>query len=389
MQQSTRSIYLDYAAATPMSEAAIDAMQPYLREKFYNPSSPYAPAVAVRRELEEFRHRAAQAIGVQAADCIFTAGATESINLALTAIGDGHGVTLTIEHDSVLAAIKHYDHTIVDVHPDGTVDLEALHRAITAETRVVSVGLVNNEIGVIQPLAKVREVIDAEIARRREAGNACPLWLHTDASQAVGLLDTHASRLGVDMMTINAAKLYGPKQMALLWRRSGIALSPIVAGGEQEMGLRSGTESVGVIAAFVVALERAVAKRDAHVAHLTAVRQRFIEKLTTALPMMQQTTTARTAASIIHVSFPGLDAERLVFRLEARGVYVATGSACAAARHQRSHVLEAINCSDKEIAGSLRVSFGAPTTLEDAELATQIISEEVSAEYARISKQNA
>lgn len=378
-------IYLDHAAATPMSSAVIYAMQPYLTEQFYNPSSPYAPAIKVRQALEEARHRLAIAIGGKRDDIILTAGATESINLAMTVGHGAHIVTTAIEHDAVLASARQYDHTIVSVGPTGVVDSAAIEAAITDRTQLVSVGLANNELGTIQPLRRIAEALQRIRQARLDAGNHTPLWLHTDASQGAGQLDINIARLGVDLLTLNGGKMYGPKQTGLLWRRSGVELRPIIYGGGQEMSLRSGTENVAGAVGFAVALERAEKSRASESKRLTVLRDSLQHRLEQAFPDMLVTCRGKKRlAGHLHVSFPGLDAERLVFRLEARGVLVATGSACAANKNTRSHVLSAIGLADDVADGSLRLTLGKLSSDEAIAAAGDIICEEIQAEYARV-----
>lgn len=370
-----------------MSAAVIEAMQPYFTEYFYNPSSPYAPAIDVRRAVDEARHTIAMMVGGQRDDCIITAGATESINLAMTAAHGQHVVTTAFEHDAVLQSARQYDHTVASVLPSGMIDINAIVDAITDETVVVSVGLANNELGTIQPLRKVAEVL-ADIRRTRLSnGNETPIWLHTDASQGVGQIDINLSRLGVDMLTLNSGKMYGPKQVGLLWRRPGVELRPIVRGGGQEMGLRSGTENVAGIIGFATALERAEKSRASESKRLTELRDGLQRQLEDSFPGMQVSARgSKRLGGHLHVSFPGLDAERLVFRLETRGVMVATGSACAANKNTRSHVLTAIGMTDDEADGSLRMTLGKLSTLETIDRAAAIIIDEVSAEYKRVAR---
>lgn len=378
-------IYLDHAAATPMSDAVIAAMQPYMQEYFYNPSSPYAPAVYVRRAVEDARHRAAIAIGAQPADSIFTAGATESINLAMTVATNAHVVTTAIEHDAVLAAARQYDHTIVAVGDHGLINIDMIVNVIRDDTTLVSIGLANNELGVIQPLRDIATRISEIRSERLSVGNHTPLWLHTDASQGAGQLDLSVARLGVDMMTLNAGKMYGPKQVGLLWRRAGVQIQPIVYGGGQEMGLRSGTENVAGIIGFAEALERAQKSRTSEAKRLSQLRDQLQAQLQTHFADMIVTTgRKKRLAGHLHVAFPGLDAERLVFRLETRGVLVATGSACAANKNTRSHVLVALRLDDAVCDGSLRLTLGKLSTPESIARAGEIIIQEVAAEYARI-----
>lgn len=375
---------MDYAAATPMSQRAIDAMLPYFRDKFFNPSAPYQPAVEIRRDYQLAKSRIAQAIGARGDEIIITAGATESINLALNSF-DGHIVTTAIEHHAVLSVAKARNHTLVPVDSRGRVSVEAVAAAITDETTIVSVGLANSEIGTIQPLREIAEIVGRERARRQQVSSKTPIFFHTDASQGAGQLDLSVARLGVDMMTVNASKVYGPKQVGLLWTAPPVKLRPVIVGGGQELGLRSGTENVAGVMGFEAALTEAVSHRKSTVENLTLLRNKLERLLIDAFPDAILSGHRRhRLASHLHISFAGLDAERLVFALETRGVYVATGSACAANKGTRSHVLTAIGLSDAEADGSLRLSLSGDLDEPAIDRAAEIIIDEVRREYERL-----
>lgn len=377
-------VYLDHAAATPLDLKVLAAMQPYFSDDFFNPSSPYAPAVKVRRDYEEAKAQLAGCIGARSAELIMTAGATESINLAINSIG-GHVVTSAIEHESVLAAAKRVDHTIVDVSASGRVDPGEVRQAIRPDTRLVSVALANGEIGTVQPLSDIAKVVREERARRLESGNETPIYLHSDASQGAGLLDIHVSRLGVDLLTLNAGKVYGPKQVGLLWAERSVRLEAQIVGGGQERGLRSGTENVAGVIGFSKALEIAEKGRKEEVKRLQSLRDYLESQLAEALPQVETSRDPKhRLPSHLHVSFPGLDGERLVFRLEARGVLAATGSACAANKGTRSHVLTAIGLAPEVADGSLRLSLGRLSDEDSIKKAAAIIVEEVKSEYERV-----
>lgn len=380
------SIYLDHAAATPLDTDVLAAMQPYFAEKFYNPSSPYAPAVAVRREYEAAKAQLAAIIGARSGELIMTAGATESVNLAFTA-GTGHVVTTAIEHQSVLAAAANHEHTLVDVDHNGRVDPEAIKKAIRDDTWLVSVGLANNEIGTIQPMSKIAELIRQMRAARLADGNTTPLYFHSDASQGAGQLDLHATRLGVDMLTLNAAKVYGPKQVGLLYASRLVRLQPQIVGGGQEAGLRSGTENVAGVIGMATAFSKADAGRHNETKRLMKLRDTLQANLTNAFnDSIVSGHPKHRLAGHLHISFPGLDAERLIFALEARDVFVATGSACAANKGTRSHVLTAIGLAPDIADGSLRISLGKSTDENTIKEASERIITEVRRERERIGK---
>ncbi len=378
------SIYLDHAAATPLDPTVLAAMQPYFSEQFYNPSSPYAPAVAVRRAYDDAKSRIASVIGAQAGEVTMTAGATESINLAF-ATRTGHVVVTTIEHQAVLAAAQRQDHTLVEVDQHGRVNPESIRSAIRPDTWLVSVGLANSEIGTVQPLGKIAEIIRQERDKRLEEGNDTPLYLHSDASQGVGQLDVNAARLGVDMLTLNAAKIYGPKQVGLLYAARAVQLQPQIVGGGQEQGRRSGTENVAGVIGMAAALEQAESSRKAEAYRLAGLRDRLQARLVTEFPdVVVSGHHKHRLAGHLHISFPHLDAERLVFALEMQDVLVATGSACAANKGTRSHVLNAIGLEPHVADGSLRLSLGKLTDEEAIEAAGTRIIAAVQQEIARI-----
>jgi cysteine desulfurase len=381
---SPELLYLDHAAATPLDERVLRVMLPYFTELFYNPSSPYAPALNVRHDYEDAKQVIAKAIGAKGDELVMTAGATESINLAFSSVG-GHVVTANIEHHAVLAAARKYDHTIVASDDNGVVTAEAVKRAIRSDTRLVSIALANNELGTIQPLREIAAVIHAEREKRRQAKEVTPIYLHTDASQGAGQLDVHVSRLGVDLLTLNAGKVYGPKQVGLLWASSQVALNAQIVGGGQERGLRSGTENVAGVIGFSKAMELADAHRKYESDRLRKLRDALQQKLIMTFDdAVISGSQKRRLPSHLHISFPGLDAERLVFALEMRGVMVATGSACAANKGTRSHVLTAIHLTDEVADGSLRLTLGRLSTDETVEKAGDIIIEEIIRERQRM-----
>lgn len=381
---SSETVYLDHAAATPLDERVLASMLPYFTEHFYNPSSPYMPALSVRRDYDAAKDTIARAIGGRADELVMTAGATESINLAFASIG-GHIVSAAIEHHAILAAARLYDHTLVAPDERGTISAEVVKQAVRSDTRLVSIALANNELGTIQPLRDIAEVVKQERQRRLMSGDTTPIYLHTDASQGVGQLDIHMARLGVDMATVNAGKIYGPKQVGALWAAAHVGLKPQILGGGQERGLRSGTENVPGVIGFAKAIELATAKRKTEAERLRDLRDMLQSQLVEAFPeAVLSGHQKRRLPGHLHISFPGIDAERLVFALEARGVLVATGSACAANKGTRSHVLTAIGLQPEVADGSLRLTLGRLSTEENTKKAVSIIIEEITREKQRI-----
>lgn len=380
---NTEVIYLDHAAATPVDAKVMAAMQPFFSDSFYNPSAPYAPAVVVRREYEAAKQTIARAIGAKGDDLVITAGATESINLAFSSF-EGHVVTSNIEHHAVLAAARTHEVTLVEADARGFVPATTVKAAIQPNTTLVSIALANNELGTIQPLRDIAEIVRTEREARLARGDHTPIYLHSDASQGVGQLDVNVARLGVDLLTLNAAKVYGPKQVGLLWAAPSVVLKPSIVGGGQERGLRSGTENVAGTIGFAKAMELASEHRKYESDRLAKLRDAMQKKLTEAFPeAVVSGHPKHRLAGHLHISFPGLDAERVLFALESRGVLVATGSACAANKGTRSHVLTAIGLAPEVADGSLRITLGHLSSEENSVRAADLIIEEVQKEYAR------
>lgn len=386
---SNRAIYLDYAAATPVDERVLEAMMPYFGERFANPSAAYSAARSVRADVEDARARIAHLMGARPDNVTFTAGATEANNLALAVASESaYVIASAIEHESVRACLEARGNvTFLPVDAEGFVSADALRAAIRDDTELVSVALANGEIGTIQPIRELAQVVAGERTRRLTAGEKRPIYLHTDASQAAALRSVNVSALEADLITVSAAKMYGPKQVGLLWARSGIVLKPLVCGGGQESGLRSGTENVPGIIGFARAFEIAHELQKEESARSRDLRDALQRRLVGAFPwtvVAGPSKDAKRLDNLLHVSFPGIEARRLVIMLDQQGVFVGTGSACAASKMTVSPVLEAIGATDEEAAGSIRITLGRQTTREDIERAAGIIVDAVERERARV-----
>ena len=387
-------IYLDHAAATPVSRKVFEAMKPYFTEDFFNPSAAYLPAKKIAHDYEAAKAEIAHGIGAKASDLVITAGATEANNLAFTSLGhsgeksgpdlasaSSHRVLyLKTEHDSVRRVAESYGGTAVKVLPSGLIDLIDLKEKITDETELISIALVNNELGTIQPLAEVATIIRETKIDRMKRGVKRQLLLHSDASQALNLLDISVARLGVDLLTINAAKIYGPKGVGALYVSHEAKLHPLTQGGGQENGLRSGTENVPGVVGFAKAVAESKEHLNGNRKKYAKWRQLFLNNLKDYELINKK----HCLDNFIVLCFDGVDAERLVFLLEEKEVYVATGAACAASKGVRSHVLAAIGLSDSEIAGSLRITMGETNSEEQIVEAARIINEVVEKEKGRI-----
>lgn len=362
-----QSIYMDYAAATPLSQTVIGVMLPYFSEKFHNPSALYLSAREVGRDITDARTRVAQHLGVRSAEVYFTAGGTEANNLAIHGVmsqyPDANVVVSAVEHESVLEPARGYDCRQAAVLADGRVDIDVLEREINDQTVLVSIMYANNEIGTIQPIKQVAQLLEEVRRRRKDKGNLLPLYFHTDACQAALYLDLHVSRLGVDMMTINGGKMYGPKQSGVLYVRSSVDLRPQVLGGGQEGGLRSGTESVPGIIGLAAALDEAQARREAESVRLKLLQQLFFDRLNDRLPqVLANGSRKHRLPNNVHITIPRVDNERVIMALDEMGIQAAAGSACSASSDEPSHVLRALGLSDADAQSSLRFTMGRATT---------------------------
>lgn len=279
---------MDYAAATPVDPEVVKVMSKYFTDEFYNPSATYLPAVKVRNELNRARSDVAEVLGAKANEIVFTAGATEANNLALFGVAGqfpgGNIIVSAIEHDSILRPAEELNTKIVPVTPQGIIDLVTLKDLIDDQTVLISIMYANNEIGTIQPLPKVAVIVKDIVQDRSRRGVRLPLYLHTDAAQAANYLDLHVSRLGVDLMSLNGGKIYGPKQSGVLFVSSKVKLKPQILGGGQERNLRSGTENVAGSIGFAQALWLSQARRHEEAERLIKLQKTFINELKLKLP---------------------------------------------------------------------------------------------------------
>ncbi len=364
-------IYLDHAATTPLDPSVLEAMQPYLEGWFANPSSLYVAARETRRAVEAARNTIAGILGAKITEIVFTSGGTEGDNLAVQGVmrahPGAHWVTTSIEHDAVLGCVKPlarlgYDATVVPVKPSGIVDPAAVAAAITDRTVLVSVMMANNEIGTIQPIAEISKLVAATRASRAQRRVNRPLYLHTDACQAAGYLDLHVTRLGVDLLVLNGSKIYGPKGAGVLYARQGTTLEPLMYGGGQERGRRSGTENTAGIAGLARALELAAATRAAESRRLTPLRDELTRRLLAPIPGARLNgDPKRRLPGNINLTIPGAEGEAMVLYLDNAGVMASTGSACSTGNLDPSHVLLALGHSAAEANCSLRLTLGRDT----------------------------
>jgi len=363
-------VYLDYASSALVSSA--------------NPGAIHMLGVQEKNKFETARSKVARILSATPDEVVFTSGATESNNLAILGVASQlqknsapHIVTTNIEHVSVLETCKHLGNTtFVPVEPNGIVDPEKIKKALKPNTVLVSVMYANNEIGTIQPLKEI-----AKVVRHFNKTNNKKIYFHTDATQAINYLPINVQKLGVDLMSFNSAKIYGPKGVGALYVRRNTPIKKIMWGGEQEHGLRPGTENVAGVLGFVQALEAVEKIKDKEVKRLTKLRDYFIAKL----PMIFSPSSRdhRLVAqknyrqllvngdlenrlpNNINITIPNIPSDLLVIELSARGIMASAKSACKAGDGKASHVIQAINKDAKDTDGSLRFSLGRETTKSD------------------------
>lgn len=366
---TTSPIYLDHAAATPMDPAVLAAMQPYFSQDFYNPSALYLGAKKVAEGLARARTQVAAQLGARSSEIIFTAGGTEANNLAVHGVmqqfPDGNVVVSAGEHDSVLHPAEQYDCRKLGLDAQGRTVVDQLNDYVDDKTVLISVMYANNEVGTVQPVASIARFAREVRRQRLLAGNTRPLYVHTDACQAVNYLPL-SKKLGVDLMTLNGGKVYGPKQSGGLFVAAHVSLRPQILGGGQERGMRSGTENVANIVGFAQALDKAQKLRPTEAERLTKLRVYACRQLHEHVPGIVLTSSSQTHVlpNFIHVRIPGHDNERLVMELDERGIMVAAGSACSASSDEPSHVLLAMGLSEADAQASLRFTMGRSTTQE-------------------------
>jgi cysteine desulfurase len=358
--------YLDHAATTPLRPATVEAMLPWLRERFGNPSGAHSVARAARAAVDEAREEVAAALGCAPGEVVFTSGGTEADNLAVLGVpGPGEVVCTAVEHHAVLEPVAVRGGATVAVDGNGRVDLDALAGAVGPGTALVSVLLANNEVGTVQPLADVVAVV-----RERAPGAV----VHTDAVQAAPWLDVAALASGADLVSVSGHKLGGPQGTGALVVRGAVRLVPLLRGGGQEAERRSGTHDVAGIVGLAAALREATATREATVARVGALRDRLLSGVLDAVPGTELTghPTERVAGSC-SLTIEGVESEALLVLLDRAGVCASAASACASGAQQRSHVLAAMGVPATRAGGALRLSLGWCSTEADVDTALEVV----------------
>lgn len=369
-------IYLDNAASTPIADQVLQEMLPYLQENYGNPSSVHRFGRIATKAIDTARKKIADLIGAQPHEILFTSGGTESNNTALFGVlgkGTAPLVTSSIEHDAILEPCKRLESqghsvTYLPVDSSGTVDIEKLKSAVTDQTGLVSIMYANNEVGTIQPIKEI-----AQICRQHK------VLFHTDAVQAVGKMPIDVRDLGVDLMSISSHKIHGPKGIGALYIRSGVQIAPLVLGGGQESGLRSGTENVANIVGFGKACQMAKENMEANSAHLKNLRDSLVQKVTSEISHVSVNGHGQNRLpNNAHFTFLGVNGEDLIIKLDENGIAASTGSACSVKTQKASHVLAAMGFSHEQITGSLRLTVGLTNTIQEIENTVAVLKKTVS-----------
>lgn len=354
-------------------------MLPYFSDAYGNPSSLHSSGRRAAQAISEARAAAATAINCLPEEVIFTGSGTESDNLALwgvahayRSLGD-HIIISAVEHKAVLSSARRLEKegfrvTVLPVDQYGRVSVEKVIAAITNKTILISIMYANNEVGTVEPIIEIMRAV-----RVHRGARGLPL-VHTDACQAVGALSVDTHVLGVDLMTLNSSKIYGPKGVGLLFKRKGVALEALIVGGEQEMNIRAGTESVPLIVGFSKALSKAVASAPAESLRLSNLRDYAIERLLLELPhAVLNGHPEERLPNNIHLSIPDVEGESIVLMLDTHGIEASTGSACSAFDLKPSHVLLALGQTAELAHGSVRFSLGKYTTRDDIDELVEIL----------------
>lgn len=367
-------IYLDHAATTAVRKEVLDTMLPCFSQNYGNPSSIYEIAREAKSLIDNARKQVATAIGAEEKEIYFTAGGSESDNWAIKGIAESykdkgkHIITSSIEHHAVLHTCQYlekngYEVTYLPVDEDGKIRIEDLEKAIRPDTILISIMFANNEIGTLQPIKEI-----GEIARKHK------IIFHTDAVQAVGHVKIDVKQMNIDMLSLSAHKLYGPKGIGALYVRKGIKLKSYIHGGAQERGIRAGTENVPGIVGLGKAIELATAEMEQENKRLIKLRDEIIDGILNNIPYTRLNghRTDRLPANV-NISFEFIEGESILLLLDMNGIYASSGSACTSGSLDPSHVLLAIGLPHEKAHGSLRMTLGIENTEEDVKKLLEVL----------------
>jgi cysteine desulfurase len=393
--KKVKSTYLDYAAATPINLEVLKAMRPFLTKEFGNPSSVYARGHRAKLALGYSRDNIAKILNCNSKEIIFTAGGTESVNLAILGFAKtlqnkkAHFITSQIEHHCVLNSFEYlkqqgFKTTFLPVDKNGFIILDELKKAVKPETVFISLMYANNEIGTVQPIQEIGKWLK-NLNHEREVKGLAKIVFHTDACQAAGYLDLNVKNLNVDLMTLNGSKIYGPKQTGILFKNSAVKIEPLFYGGGQEMGLRPGTENVAGFVGLAKALELVQKNKDTEFQRLKVLKDNLVSSVKALIPNILLNNYAQeelkdnlnnnkylksfnhsALPNNLNICFDGVEGEALLFYLDSYGFEVSTASACNTFNTgEPSHVLLAIGRSKQEAKSSIRITLGKYTKQDD------------------------
>lgn len=361
-----RQVYLDYSATTPVKKEVLEEMLPYFTEKFGNPSSLYGIGLNAKSDLSLARAKVAKLMGADEREIYFTSCGTEADNWAVIGAArakkakGNHIITSNVEHHALMHTCEYlekegFEVTYLEVDSKGRISLKDLENAITDKTILISIMFANNEIGTIQPVKEI-----GEIAKKHG------VWFHTDAVQALGNVPINVKELGIDMMSVSAHKIYGPKGVGALYIRKGVVIPSLIHGGAQENKRRAGTENMAGIVGFGKAAELAEQNLEEHIKRVSGLRDYFAEQVLAKIPDVEINGSMEyRLPGNINFIFNYIEGESLLLLMDAKGIYASTGSACSSASLTPSHVLKALNLPYEKMHSSIRFSIGDFTTRED------------------------
>lgn len=378
--KQNKKIYLDHSASTTINNSVLQKMLPYFSNKYGNASSMHQSGRSANKVIKDCKNKIAQILDCESNEIIFTGSGTESDNMAMLGLSrayknyGNHIIISEIEHKAVLESAKilekeGFEISVLPVDHDGIIKFDELRRMINERTILISIMYANNEIGTIQPISDISNLIQEF---RNKNGTQFPFF-HTDACQAAGYLDIKTKNLGVDLMTLNGSKIYGPKGIGILFKKENIRIKPIIVGGEQENNLRAGTESIPLIVGFTKALEISDKTRDKESKRLGFIRDYFISQLKSKIPdlIINGHRTLRLPNNV-HISIPDIEGESILLMLDQYGIEASTGSACSAYDLKPSHVLLAIGQTPEFAHGSIRFSLGRENKKSDVDYVVSI-----------------
>ncbi|OQX71809.1 cysteine desulfurase NifS [Candidatus Parcubacteria bacterium 4484_255] len=372
-----KKIYLDYSATTPVDKRVMKAMRPYFSKFFGNASSLHKAGKLAQKALNDSRKQIARLIGVNPQEIIFTSGGSEADNLALKGIFYGlnypgqHIITSSIEHHAILNTVHFLEKqgvevTYLPVDKSGFINPIDVEKRIKPQTTLISIMHANNEMGAIQPLKEIGEIVKKEKIKRKKDNNSYPIYFHTDAVQSLGHIPFDAEGMGIDLFSASAHKLYGPKGVGMLYVKNGVKIESLIHGGAHERGRRASTENIPGVVGFAKALELAYQEMDKEVERLTQMRNYLIDNILSKIKKSHLNgPNKKRLPNNINISIEGVEGEAMLINLDYFGIYCSTGSACSSSSLEPSHVLTAMKLPPEISHSSLRFSLGRWTKKKD------------------------